>query len=167
MVCRKVSTCVRCAATHAAKNGSAACNKRSRTWAANCNGCTSATSASRCVASFSRKRSFTNPSFPGLGDEFLEDLPEALGPDSLAKISAVGVIGHRAAQGQVEEPAKGHVGLDACHDLPVGEFVMEAQEQDFEHAHWVDGRPAHAQTVRLGEPRAKALEIDPRGHLRK
>ena len=42
---------------------------------------------------------------------------------------------------------------------------MEAQEQDFEHAHWVDGRRAHAQTVRLGESGTKVLEIDPRGHL--
>jgi hypothetical protein len=102
---------------------------------------------------------------PGLRDQFLKKLHEALGPDPLAKIGAVGVIGHLIAQGQVEEPAEGHVGLGSFHDLPVGQLVMKAQEQDFEHAHRVDGRPAHARAVRLGEPRAKALEVNVRRHL--
>jgi hypothetical protein len=42
---------------------------------------------------------------------------------------------------------------------------MEAQKEDLQHQHWVNGGPAHVRTIRFREPRPKPFEIDPLGHL--
>ncbi len=100
-----------------------------------------------------------------LRDEILKDLGEAFDADAFAKISAAGVIGHGVRQGKIEEPTEGQVGLGAFHDLAIGQFVVEAQEQDFEHAHRIDGGPSQARTIGFDKAWPKTFEINVGGDL--
>ena len=98
--------------------------------------------------------------FACLGEQFLEYLLKAFGVDASAKVGAIGVMRHLDLQGHAKKPTKGEVGPGSFDDLPVGQLVMEAQKEDFEHADRIDGGPAHDWVIGFGEARPKALEIN-------
>jgi hypothetical protein len=105
--------------------------------------------------------------FAGKSDDVLKNLLEPLIAHTLAKMGAVGVIGQHGMQIEPKKSAEGHVGADAFDDLPIRQTIVKTEEQDLEHAYWIDGWAAHRATISVDQPTPKALKINHRANATK